>query len=534
MIKVVVADDEEKVCQLIANIIDWNRYGFEIVHVANDGRDALEYSLENEVDVLLTDIRMPGIDGMELIEEINIKKPDVYLVIISGYNQFDYAQNAIRCGVDDYLLKPINSKELLSTLTKITEKYYEENQNTMLIEELEQEAEESKMKEKQRFLEDILMKREKFGGYFDIAEINRKYHLNITKRYLQVVVIKIIVVDGIEVDKTKRLILGKGLEIVQDAMLCEQNVVCSIVGNEICGLLNFEEGEGGELEAKIKRIKLELLRLKELFGEIKVFIGLGNKRVELAEVEASFLQAKKVLNDRFYDANQHLYKAKDLLNKDELDVIIDNEFKKRFLNAVEILDFSNIEELLNECEYILKCNERKVGEQVISTYKEILNLYYFATHNYNIEIEDEFLMLLDRIESFYSIETLMKFLSGYIRRSLEQWLEKKENIEIRPIRIAKQYINENYHNNITLEEISKVVGFNSTYFSTIFKKETSMNFTEYLKMVRVKYAKDLLLESRYCVEDVSFSVGYSDVKYFSKLFKKMTGITPSEFRKLYM
>lgn len=107
MLKVLIADDEKKVCRLIVNLVDWEQLGFEIVGIVNDGISAYKFIQETPVDVMITDIRMPGYDGMELIQKAKVLYPDMHIVIISGYSQFDYAQNAIRYGVEDYLLKPL-------------------------------------------------------------------------------------------------------------------------------------------------------------------------------------------------------------------------------------------------------------------------------------------------------------------------------------------------------------------------------------------------------------------------------------------
>jgi two-component system response regulator YesN len=128
---------------------------------------------------------------------------------------------------------------------------------------------------------------------------------------------------------------------------------------------------------------------------------------------------------------------------------------------------------------------------------------------------------------------VITYLKRYIVSSLRHWIEEKKYVESKPIRIAKQYIGENYYQALTLEKVSKNIGFNPTYFSTMFKKETGMNFSDYLKKVRIDNAKNMLLDTEQQVEDISYAVGYSDIKYFSRLFKKLAGVTPTEFRRLY-
>lgn len=123
MLKVLIADDEIKVCQLILHLIDWKAIGLEVAGIVNNGKSAYQFICEKSPDIVITDIRMPNYDGIELIRRSKEQFPDIYFIIISGYSQFEYAHNAIKYGVEDYLLKPLKKKELQSTLNKIIEKH---------------------------------------------------------------------------------------------------------------------------------------------------------------------------------------------------------------------------------------------------------------------------------------------------------------------------------------------------------------------------------------------------------------------------
>ena len=197
------------------------------------------------------------------------------------------------------------------------------------------------------------------------------------------------------------------------------------------------------------------------------------------------------------------------------------------------MDIDNIrKELELICEALQK-SAAKDGTVVADVYREILTLFYFGVHSYNISIPDQYAELKRNLELFGSIDRAMDYLTEYIVNSLMHWIAEKKYVEARPIRIAKRYISDNYYKPLTLEIVSKEIGFNATYFSSMFKKETDMNFSEYLKKIRIDNAKNLLLNTENTVEDISYAVGYSDIKYFSRLFKKLTGVTPTEFRKLY-
>lgn len=124
MLKVLIVDDEVKVCQLILHLVDWEVMNLEVVDILHDGQTALEYIIENKPDIVISDIRMPNCDGLEMIKQAKGAYPDISFIIISGYSNFEYAQNAIHYGVQDYLLKPLRKEELVNTLIKIKEKHY--------------------------------------------------------------------------------------------------------------------------------------------------------------------------------------------------------------------------------------------------------------------------------------------------------------------------------------------------------------------------------------------------------------------------
>lgn len=534
MLKVLIADDEKKVCQLIANLIDWEALGFEIAGVVNDGTSAYKFIQENTVNLMITDIRMPGCDGMELIQKAKVLYPNLHIVIISGYSQFDYAQNAIRYGVEDYLLKPIRKKDLMATLQKILNRYKEEILDAKKWQDIQKKLEENEEKVKRSLLEDLLKRPEKFGGFFICEKINSEYHYKFTEDCYQTLIVKIFPEKRKEDADTRRLLLQKGIELLKESAqnVCNE-AVFNIIDGEIYGLFNGTEDELHKIYRRLKKVKLDIVRLQDVFDEIYVYLALGKCISSIQQVLVSFEDARAAMQDRFYYADDFLLRREEKKEPDNAKYYIDNAFKKRFLNYIEILDIDNIKKELEFICSALQKSQTKDGPVVAEVYKEILTLFYFGVHSYNISIPDQYAELLNHLEFFGSIEKAMAYLAEYIINSLIHWIAEKKYVEARPIRIAKRYISDNYYKPLTLEMVSKEIGFNATYFSSMFKKETDMNFSEYLKKIRIDNAKNMLLNTEQTVEDISYAVGYSDIKYFSRLFKKLTGVTPTEFRKLY-
>lgn len=535
MLKVLIADDEKKVCQLIANLVDWEELGFEVVGVVYDGASAYKFIQRNTVDVMITDIRMPECDGLELIRKVKLLFPDLYIVIISGYSQFDYAQNAIKYGVSDYLLKPIRKKDLVATLQKALQQCEKKISDIQYVEKLEKKLEENEERVKQSLLEDIMKRPEKFGGYYIREKINEEYHYQFTDGCYQAMIVKIILDKNRDSVDTRRIILQKGIESFQNGLYdsCSEMVLCAIDG-EICGLFNGSLESLEQVKRKIKKVKRELLQLKEIFGPVQVHIALGNPKDTIALLDQSFAEARECLQDRFYYGDSFFLSVREPEGTaDNVENYIDNEFKKRFLSHLEILDLESIQKEIDDIQTKLEHSRSRQGKVVPEVYKAIAALFYFGINSYNISIFDQYEELMAHLEVCGTIQEAMSYLKNYIIRALRQWLEEKQYEEAKPIRMAKQYINNHYREPLTLEMVSREIGFNPTYFSVVFKKETGFNFSEYLKKIRIENAKTFLLDTESSVEDISYEVGYRDIKYFSKLFKKLTGITPTEFRKLY-
>lgn len=531
MLKVLIADDEKKVCQLILNLVDWEKLGFEVVGVMNDGIAAYNYIQKNTVDVLITDIRMPGCDGMELIRKVKVLYPQMFVAIISGYGQFDYAQTAIKYGVSDYLLKPIRKKDMLSMLQKISGQCEEKASSKQKIEKLERKLEENQARMKQGFLEDIMKYPEKFGGYYVRERINSEYQCSFDEESFQAMIVKIIMDRNKENIDTQRVYLQKGKEILKKELCntCNEMLI-NLVNDEICGLFNGDEAALDGVKRKLKKAKLELSQLQD----IQVYIALGGRKHSLSLIEESFREARAAIQDRFYFGDRFWLTTRTEMDlKDKLENYITNEFRKRFLGHLEILNLDGLKCEIDSVKHMLQNSQYMYGQTVLEVYKGLVALFYFGAQSYNIGVFEQYEELMSYSENCGKIEELFDFLREYMVRSLIQWMEERKFEEAKPIRMAKKYINDNYNQSLTLEMVSKEIGFNPTYFSTVFKKETGMNFSDYLKKIRVENAKEMLLNTEKLIEDISFEVGYADIKYFSRLFKKMMGVTPTEFRKLY-
>lgn len=535
MLKILIADDEPKVCKLIVKLIETSDVDSQIVGIVHDGISALEFLKEHQVDLLLTDIRMPGYTGLELIRNIVGAKKDIKIIIISGYGQFDYAQQAIKYGVNDYLLKPIKKVELNSALNKIArqleKQQKQEAERHYMIEQITKDDKREKEELFRRYLE-----RPNEFGERECEELFRDI-LGKDVKYQAVIIRMLSAQEKSENRNLMRQILFKGSEIVQDNLQKDgRRVLMAVKGSDIYCVMSGNEEQLDQGAAYLKKIKVDLMKLSEIFSEIKAWAAIGKRISVVGDVSASILSAEEALLGRFINKNSEILTVQDSVSEPVEKDFEWNMEKERFLNSMEVLDIDWIQKELKRLQDRMNSAQNLTGIQIKKIYLNIITTFQFGLHRFGIELTSrEECSPEQMFKQSSTVEELFAKLNYYIVDGLRAW-EGQRNLnggEKKYVLKAKQYINEFYYMPLTLEEVSDYVGFNASYFSSIFKKEMNQSFSEYLTEIRIRYAKQMILNENIGITEVSERVGYNDKKYFAKVFKKNTGLTPYEFKKIY-
>lgn len=535
MLKVLIADDEEKVCQLIFHLVDWAALGLEIAAIVNDGKKAYEFICNMKPDIVITDIRMPNYDGIELIKMTKEILPDTYFIIISGYSQFEYAKSAIQYGVENYLLKPIKKKELVSTLSKIVEK------NNLLLsdhsekDELKQMLKTSAEKVKRNLLAEFFLDFESKLTNQSLEEINRDFCSHFMEGYFTLLIIKPFL-DKDELNReTLSLLLTKLLLMTKEKLeVCCIETIAIIWEDQVVCLINTKDATLTDVKKQLNKMKVEISNLKDIIQNARAIVGIGNVTEKLADLNTIMHQAEVAVMNRFGKPGQYIIQYKDTYASEHtVPAMIDNNMRSRFLSYFEVLDVDNIMNEITTIQNTLvgQCDDCQL---IYQCYNELIDIILFGAKNYMNQWElPENTWFRKKFKMFLTIDDIFEWLKHYLREELDKYINNKKVQDSKPIRQAKQYINENYNSDINLEGVSSMIGFNPAYFSSLFKKETGENFMEYVMKVRIQNAKNLLIQTDKDISEIAEDVGYTDLKYFSKLFKKRTGLSPLEFRKLY-
>ena len=536
MIKVLVADDELKVIQLIEHLVDWQAFDMEIVGRVNDGEKALETICRLQPDLVVTDIRMPVINGIELVQKAQEAGLDPFFVMISGYSEFEYAQRAIQLGVEDYLLKPLRQKDLESVLAKIRDKYYAR----METDAARSSYLRNRKREKEQFLTDLLVHRRLDVFELTEEELTDLYGFSLTGEYIECAILRVFTgAAGFTSDESDvyRFVLPKLHEIVNEniAHLCTE-YVSTVHHNDILALISHDGETKAAIMEELGKMKPRLLNYRNICPDLKIAIGISKPVSSLRQIPDAYRDARDALAKRFLAQDSFIFFSDGYYPRPQQEsTLFTAQDRKQLLSRIEVLDIPGFRELSGE--YFRRMKETPAGSGDVSyTYRTLCESFLFGVRSFEgqaarmEETEEALRSAFDRV---FSLDELYAFYTDTCAECLGRCEQEKKSIEDKPIRLAKQYIQKHYSEAISLETVSAEVGFNPAYFSTVFKKATGTNFMDYVKTVRVENAKDLLARTRMDVASVAQAVGYTDIKYFTRLFRQLTSLTPSDYRKLH-
>lgn len=523
--KLMIVDDEEEIRLGVIKKINWEKYGFIVVGDAENGQEALELAEKLHPDVIMTDIKMPFMDGLELGKRVVDLLPSTKIIIFSGSDDLEYAHQAIKINVVEYVLKPINSIELTGVLERLKDKLdkeYNEKRNREILEK--------------HYLDSIPVIREQLlVGALEgritkeqWQENEKKLGLNFIDNYLNVALINI---DGLIRGQDNRLVLISIKNIVDETMKNYCDFISFPYLDKIVVLLALNEKDN--MIKVIKGLNGVCNTFECVFGS-SISIGIGRIYNDISEIRFSYRTAHSALGYRPILGSGKTIYFDDVEPDNSVQLQFEDQEEIKFLNSIKL---SSKEEIITEVNNIFK----KIRESFVPLEKyriylmEVITAIIKLTQSYNIEVnkifgdEFNFYTYLDEFNSIKEIE------DWFIQKSIIlNEIIKKERINSSKILVgkAKEYIRNNYSDyEISVEKLCLNLHVSPTYFSTIFKKETDMSFVSYLTDIRLEEAVKLLNTTDDKTYVIATKVGYQEANYFSYVFKKKFGISPSRYRK---
>lgn len=535
-IKVFLVEDEMVIRRGIKNSIDWEKEGYIFCGEASDGELAYPMIIKEKPDILITDIRMPFMDGLELCKLVKKELPNIKILILSGYDEFDYAKEAIRLGVTEYLLKPISSGKLLEALNGVSESIRREKEDKDLVRKYMEEMRENTEHEKQKFFEQMIAGNLSMA---DALETGKKYEMNLSAGMYNLLLFRFTL--GEENRKSGEL-LGEAEYAIEKLTERLEYVFEFQRGVEDWAFLLMADNEE-QMSERVKELSKDLEEIMKNYSTIAYFGGIGQPVARLRELEESFREAERALAARFTMELNRIISVEDIRMAQNVDTLDD----------IEITSFGEIEKTRTMLEKFLNNGTEDEIDEFVDVYinelpeenlKSVLMRQYIIMDAYivmmsfceKIEgIEGEMQAQSEELKnSMKTIQTLEE-IKNYIRMLLKKIIGVRDTISGRRysdiIEIAKDQIRKTYMSDeISLNTIAAEVGMSPSYFSSIFSKEMGKTFVEYLTEIRMDRAKELLMCSSMKTSEIGYEVGYKDPHYFSYIFKKTQNCTPKEFR----
>jgi two-component system response regulator YesN len=349
------------------------------------------------------------------------------------------------------------------------------------------------------------------------------------------IIVKPDLVNEQEDEQSYLVLMNKAKEITQKQLgEYYHEIIITTAKEGIACLINDSIDKMQNIRKQLKMLRSDILRMSDVFINVHVTIGMGEMTPKVQDITNTLKGARLAILNRLIQGTGHILTSSNFPKESRLPYeVLEHDFRNKFLNYIETLNREGMLLLMTEAKEKVAKYKSVDGELVFELCREIYDIFSFGMG---------FLAIKNSIKKeeyekrFYRCVTLagaFNQLTEEIISQIDQLNQEKKLADKKPIRTAKQYIKDKYAQPITLEEVSNQIGFNATYFSSLFKKETGQNFLEYLTDTRIQAAKQLLADTNRSVIQVSEEVGYIDIKHFTKLFKKATGLTPSEYRKLY-
>ena len=526
MLSVLVVEDEPIIRRKIIEGIEWEANSMGPVFEATDGREALAIIESNQIDIMVTDIQMPGINGIELIRKARACDYSPRVVVISGYAEFEYARDSIQLDVEDYVLKPFRASKLLGVLAAVRDAIELSRQEIARTDELRSRLENSKQSLRDKFFADLIRR-----GH-DPAASQTVGYLGLEEFAVAPITVAILSFDDMSAGRDVKNGEATLLRNLKASLSTRQQLesfrrpwyLLDYAANELVLICGCEDWElGGQLESMLPALVTAI--------GAQLCIGIGRSCRQLQQVPVSYSDARAAARLRFRYGSQKIFYSRDINNGDSRAARLSALQHTSLYDDLRIGNFAAVVEGLPQLFTQLRDGDMTLIAAVI--HNVVLTGCAIVTelgHSAFDIFGPDFNPFID-LNDFGSIEQMERWLREFfvtVDRHVASHRKRRNAVLVSDM---KRYIEENYDNSLSLEKLSRKFGISPSYVSVLFSNEAGRNFTDYVTDVRVTMAKQLLLHSTLHIYEIADEVGFRDAYYFSTCFKKATGRTPSEYRR---
>lgn len=517
LFKVLIVDDEYLAREGMKKTIDWDILGCKVCGEASNGIEAIEYSKNFKPDIIITDINMPGISGLDMAFKVRELLPDCKFIIITGYDEFQYAKEAIKLKAVDFILKPIDEDELIEAIKRSTKELNKLSLNRAL--------------EQERLLLDAM--RGRFSDKESMVDGLREAKIDLNT-------IRIISIENdiynerMEEDSMdKSYMQNKGIrELIYKHFKSKYYVIDCHFYRVAIVLEDNEDNENNEDKGSLEEMLNNFTKEVNEILNITVTLGVSDKK-PLRNIKESYSESKEAINHKLYLGKNKIIYFESIFKSDshitldftkekrEMNLLIKAKDKKRIQDKLKSI-FTRFKIYKSEEDFI-----RGVSIEIILEAFSVVKTY--DTYSKGEELEEA--NIYKYAAKLNTLDELYEFVYSYLIKVLNILRERDAAAEETGIEKAVEFIDHHYKEDISLKDVANYAYLSESYLSRKMKKVLGIGFSEYITRLRMEKAIELLREPNTKVAKVALEVGYPDYRYFSQSFKKYTGYSPSEFIK---
>lgn len=525
MYKLVIADDENIIRRGIADTLKRGMDSFEIYEAGN-GEEVLQILECEKIDAMILDIKMPKMNGIAVMKYVFEKKLDIVSVVLTGYDEFDYAKSALEYGAMKYVLKPLIPSKCLEMAKEIEKVLNEKFSKASELSMLKDEFEKNRQMQKDKLFQDILK-----GDYTEegIKERCELLKIRMQGPFYQIALLKVkqygktaLAGENCLMDYSINIFLQKYVENNENTEFFQIN------SNKYILLFDLENEEKQELIEYLYKMKDAV---EEAFGCVCV-IGVGNICSCIGDIKYSYSSAEFVM--RYLNVQQ----LECIVTADE---IKDKEKRKEFVFDLEeygaALGTAKVDQALQNIKSLFQQAADCANESELQEFYIIINQIILATYRTILQLGGDMkdmgiteLVAMQKVSQLDTLDDIRKYLLDFISKAGEVIKETNLDDSNSTIKKIKNIVKEEYSQQLSMKYIADKMYLNHIYLGQLFKKETGLSLNDYINKVRINKAKKLLKETGAMVYEIADQVGFSDSQYFSTVFKKIVGVSPKEYR----
>jgi len=515
-VKVLIVDDDRIIREDVRRLINWESNGYELIADASNGKEALEIVQSSNVDIILTDIYMPVMNGIELIKSVKEVHDEIQIVVMSNYDDFSYVKDAMKYGALDYVLKyQMNSSSLLAVLDNAALEVERARKEFKEMSHLMQVASLEKRKNQKHFWKEFIN-----GCYEPELAVRKAGELSIELPKEDFMTIWVQFEQGMEINATDFK------KAFQDVMYYQVEL-----DDELIFLVCFNQKSYLFMQNMINEI---VKKLSFYSKDSRTIVVYSSSCIRIEDLPGEILKMRDTSRLYFYTGNKNmLLEQNRVVYNYELDYKKLEELENKVVKAIKNVCYEEFENAVQSLFLDIQ-NQKYHPDKIVTELKFLLQRIIKVVHCSH-HYKEDILVLLDNLlngleSKFVTLNEFENKMKDILKSYFERYEQENPGIANKEIRNAIKYIQENYKKNITLSELAEYVRLSKNHLCMLFKQEIGENFTDYVNKLRINEAKLLITEKNFQVKEASYEVGINNERYFCKLFKKFTGCSPMEYK----